>query len=61
MPLGELHPADFGEWKPFTECMRDAMQLLEGQAYFPEAKIDKDIQKVGYIAKAKVRKIIKLS
>ena len=41
--------------------MRDAMQLLEGQAYFPEAKIDKDIQKVGYIAKAKVRKIIKLS
>ena len=35
---------------PFTECLRDAMQLIEGQAYYPEAKITKKIGSVGYTA-----------
>ena len=49
--MGALHPADFKEWLPFVTCMRDAMQLIEGQAYFPEAKITKEILTVGYQAK----------
>ena len=31
---GELDPADFGEWWPFANCLKSAMLLIEGQAYF---------------------------
>lgn len=33
LALGELHPNDFKEWLPFTKCLRDAMQLIEGQVW----------------------------
>ena len=31
---GELDPEDFGEWWNFANCLKSAMLLIEGQAYF---------------------------
>ena len=48
VPDGEIDPRDFGEWYPFAKCMKNALQLIEGQAYKPEIMIKKEVQKVGY-------------
>ena len=47
---GAIDPADFGEWFDFANCMKSAMQILEGQAYFPEIMVEKISQKQGYFA-----------
>lgn len=48
VPDGEIDPRDFGEWYDFAKCMKNALQLLEGQAYKPEIMIAKKVKKVGY-------------
>ena len=36
---GELDPNEFGEWTPFATCLKTALHLYEGQAYFKETEI----------------------
>ena len=41
VPNGEIAQNDFGKWYDFSNCMKNAMQILEGQAYFPEIFVTK--------------------
>ena len=47
---GDIDPNDFGDWYKFAKCMKSALEILEGQAYYPEIKIDKVMLKTGYVA-----------
>jgi hypothetical protein len=35
---GDIDPADFGKWFDFANCLKSALEIIEGQAHFPEAK-----------------------
>ena len=52
VPDGQIDPTDFGKWFNFANCMKNAMQILEGQAYFPEVRVDKQVMRVGYTAQS---------
>lgn len=47
---GDISSDDFGKWSKFTDCMKNVMKILEGQAYFPEILVEKIPQRVGYSA-----------
>lgn len=35
---GDIDPKDFGKWFDFANCLKSALEIIEGQAHFPEAK-----------------------
>ena len=49
MAEGELDPDNFGKWFDFANCLKSVMNIIEGQALFPEAKNVKEwTGKIGY-------------
>ena len=38
MNNGDIDPADFEKWFDFANCLKSALEIIEGQAHFPEAK-----------------------
>ena len=45
---GEIDQADFGKWYNFANCMKNALNILEGQAYMPEIMLTKTKVGTGY-------------
>jgi len=46
---GELDPDNFGKWFDFANCLKSVMNIIEGQALFPEAKNVKEWSgQIGY-------------
>ena len=39
VPDGELDPNEFGIWTEFASCLKNVLELLEGQAYFKETEV----------------------
>lgn len=48
---GEVKAQDFGKWADLVNCMKGALQLIEGQAYYPETREEiKDLGKANYLS-----------
>ena len=46
---GDLDPDNFGKWFDFANCLKSVLNIIEGQAFFPEAKNVKSWGgKIGY-------------
>ena len=39
VPDGELDPNEFGIWTDFATCLKNVLELLEGQAHFKETEV----------------------